>query len=248
MIATNSEAVDRKDGSTRFVDAAVAGGIHQLMASIDEKLDVSRKALALVEANAQASKLLCEHLPANLPLAPKSISMRDTVYRADAELLFEIHDAQQACELSECLLPVPVTLVSAGCTTFVPTARYRHEAQTGDKVKAIGGVQFRTGHGCDTVSWWTEVNGLLVHVVAKTPENAPRKTGAMLLSRRMRDAHTEEGTWTYQGLPAGTIIAWYTSRGYPELSVYQSPDVSFRQALARPQEYVASGVLRRCEC
>lgn len=246
MIATNSEAADRKDGSTRFVDAAVAGGVHQLMNSIEERLHAARERLLKDEASAQASRRLCESLPAGLPLAPSRIRVDSTVYRADAELMFEVRDVAEACTLVDCLPPVSLTMVEGGCTAFVPTARY--VARDGDKTRVVAGVVFRVERDCNTVYWWTELAGQLTHIVVKTPENAPGNTRAVLQSRKMRDAHTEEGVWVYDGLPAGKVIRWYSSQGAPELSVYQDPDMSFRQALANPQQYTARGVLRKCEC
>lgn len=246
MNANKSDAEDRKDVSKRFVDAITRQGIETLLEESDQTIEEAHVALEKAIVAAGIRRLVCKELPDKLPCAPTHIRVDATVYKADLELSFTVSGAEQACDLADLLPPVPLVMVKAGCTAFVPKARFVE--REGDKVEDIAGVVYRQEPAYDEFFWWSEIAGRLARISARTREGAPRKHGATVLRRKRLSEHAEEWTWTYEGLPAGKILQWASGSDLPRLSVTQRPDMTLRQALAKPQNYMASKRRKTCAC
>jgi hypothetical protein len=170
-------------------------------------------------------------------------------YKADAELVFEITSRQQVLQLLESLPGLPVVMVAAGCTSFVPEARFEDRGK-GEKVTPVGEVIFRLEKWCgylrEEFYWWAELAGSLVKVTARTSEKQRPEALVRASSERLSQDSVEV-SWGYENLPAGKVMRWAGGdESYPcPVSVHQTRGTHMRTALEGSQSMTAKVLARR---
>jgi hypothetical protein len=255
MNQTTIGTADQMDGSTGVVEISAQRQLDAFIARMDAELEDSRRDLAREEALVAEKKALCAALPKTLPQAPQKLFIGSNIYKADAELLFEVTSYDDVARLVEALPGLPVLMIQAGCTAFVPEERYIHKPNQSEKIVEVGDVIYRLSSWVENLqeefSWWTPVSNKLVHVMAKTKKghavNAKAKRAIKTLDLQ---GVLQEVTWTYENLPAGEVMQW--AGGNPTsaitVTVHQPRGTSFKDALAKPQTATVKANTRRCDC
>lgn len=252
MNQTMNEAADHVDGSSHFVGISVRQQLDALSKGMDTHLEELRAGLLRHEEQNKIKKALLSALPDELALAPESVRTGNTVYRADAELGFRVATREQVLELMDALPGVPVVMVAAGCTSFVPEERFVEDSR-GTHAMPVGEVLFQYSSWCgdlqEEYSWWTKLDGLLVQVRATTNKGCQPATRSQGTSRNLGH-HRVATTWSYSGLPAGSVLQWHGgSRSIvAPISVHQRKGVTFREACRSLQDFTAKVESDQCEC
>jgi hypothetical protein len=250
MNQTTNGSVDHTDGSGRVVEMTVRQQLTKLSDGVDQHLEKLRASLVAAEAQALVQKAIYAALPDTLPLAPKSLSTNN-VYRADASFVFEVTTRDQVLQLLEALPGVPVVLVQAGSTTFIPEERYVADARP-SKVAPVNEVAYRfqtwCGHNREEFTWWTRLADKLVQVEARTKEGARAPVKVQSTTHQL-SAHDSETRWHYDGLPKGILMQWSGGdhRNVAPLSVHLARGASMKDALAASQTFNAQ-VTSSCHC
>jgi hypothetical protein len=252
MNQTTNEAADRQEGSASVVGMTVREQLDAFLLGVDTHLSDLRASVVRAEAEADIKRAICAAFPDNLPMAPVSLRVSDGVYKADADLTFEITSRDEALALIDVLPGVTVVMVSAGCTAFVPEERFVSD-ERGAKVTPVGDVIYRLSSWCEALqeeySWWTRLSGRLVHVKAKTRKGHRPPVQARASSRNLL-LEKVETTWEYAGLPSGELMRWHggdRSSAVP-LTVHQRRGVAFRDAACTTQSATAKVTKNRCDC
>lgn len=252
MNQTTNEAADRKDGSACVVERTVRQQLDDFVAGMDTHLEELRASVLKAEAETQVKRALCAALPNALPLAPASMRASCQVYKADAEIVFDIQTRNQVVALLEALPGVPVLLVQGGSTTFVPEERFVADDR-GARTTPVGDVVYRlstwVGDLQEEYSWWTRLTDKLVKVTAKTAKGQRPSVKTRATSRPV-DQDRIETTWAYEGLPSGTLMHWYGGdrSSVVPLTVHQRRGVPFNNAVQTEQSTTAKVTKDRCAC
>lgn len=247
---------DRMDGSIGIVEISCKQQLDAFIANIDTDLEDRRKDLIRAEALAAEKKALCAAFPETLPQAPYRLAIGSNVYKGDAELGFEVTSYDDVVRLVDALPGVPVVIVAAGCTTFIPEERYVKKEGQNDKVTPIGDVVYRllnwVSERQEEYTWWTRLAGKLVHVVAKTKKGCAINAQVRSTSKSLDlQGKFHEVTWTYSNLPNGEVMQWSGGRTPGEVipvSVHQARGVSFSDAVAKPMSTSCKINTQRCDC
>ena len=253
MNQTTNQVADRKDGNAGVVEMTVAQHLQALIDDMDKYLDDTRAAVYRAEKTVAEKKALLAALPAAIPLAPKTVLFDRSAYKADAELIFEVVSRDQVLSLFDSLPGLPVVLVKAGSTAFVPEERFVEGHKAGVEVTPIAEIVYRldtrSARHEETYQWWTPLGNMLVLVTARTkeghrPEATIRSSGEKLFS-----SESIAVTWTYTGIPSGKVLRWAGGgRDFViPITVHQPRGTCLKTAFATTQSYSAE-VLARCGC
>lgn len=239
-------------GSALMVNTPVKQQMNALMSKLDADVEKCRQTLAAAEAQLVEQKGLCAAFPSTLPMAPHHIAITPGHYNAEAELVFEVTTREEVLQLLDAFPGVPVVMLQAGCTSFIAEEQAT-EPETGTKVVPIGEVVYRlanwVGNAQEEYTWWTHLDGKLVHVLAKT-KKGHAVCATVKSSTRTLGPNLYEATYYYENLPDGVITTWFggSSKDMVPVSVHQPRGRSFRDAVARPMTTTAKANSRPCAC
>ena len=255
MNQTIIETADHSDGTSRIVEKTMRQQLDALVASVDADMAERRQALAKAEAAAVIDKAIYQALPETLPFTPKSLRVGGSVYRADAEMVFEITSRTQVADLLDALPGLPVVLVKAGTTAFIPEVQFVEKDKQGATITPIGEVVYRisTTHAFlqEEYYWWTMLADNLVRVTARTFKAQGIEAKVYPSSSRVGLAQAlMQTTWYYENLPAGKLQRWHGGdhQYVVPLTVHQERGASFRAALDGKQSATAKVSSRDCGC
>jgi hypothetical protein len=245
---------DQIGGSVGVVGIPVRQQLDAFVAGLDTDLEERRKDLTRAEALVADKKALCAAFPEDLPLAPQNLVISSNiVYKADAALTFVVTSRDEVLRLQDALPGVPVVMVEAGSTAFVPEERFVKKEGQRDSVTPVGELVYRLSTWVDNLqeeySWWTRLGNKLVHVTAKTQKGqAPVAKAKATIRALIPTIH--EVTWNYENLPGGELLRWYggDSRNVVPVTVHQSRGLSFREAVATPMKASAKVKAKHCDC
>ena len=252
MIETTNKAADRQDGSVCVVDKTVHQQLQALQAGMDDHLNDLRNSFLLAEKSVQAKKTLCATLPAHLPFAPTGVRITDSVYKADAELSFELVSREQVLHLFEVLPGVAVVKVQGGTAAFVPEERFTPNRANSDVVTPVGEMIYRVFTWLrglkEEYYWWTRLGDKLVRISVsneKSPQVSVRGS-----SRIVGHPDSRETTWNYTGLPCGELTRWYggSASNIVPLTVHVARGRSIVEALTKTMSTVAKAISNKCDC
>lgn len=238
--------------SSDTVSVPVQQQMNALMSKLDADLEKSRQALAAAEAQLVEQKGLCAAFPSTLPMAPHHIAITPGNYNAEAELVFEVTTRDQVLQLLDAFPGVPAVMLKGGCSSFMAEERVT-KAEPGTEILPIGEVVYRLAdwveRGQEEYTWWTRLDGKLVHVLAKT-KRGHGVCATVRSSTKTLGPNMYEATYSYENLPDGVITLWYggSSKNMVPVSVHQPRGRSFRDAVAKPMTTTAKANSRPCEC
>lgn len=247
----NQAVVAKSQCNSAIEQLPVGQQLAVFLEKLDSDVEQRRQALATVEARLLEKKALCAAFPDTLPMAPYSVDVTPN-WRAEAELVFEVTTREEVLQLVDAFQALPAMMLSSGCTSFIAEERFT-DAKAGTKAQPIGDVVYRISHWVgvpqEEYSWWTRLDGKLVHVLAKT-KNGIAACTKVRATVRILSPSLREVIYNYENLPDGEVLTWHGGdlRSMVPVTVHQPRGRSFRDALAKPRATYAKVNASSCDC
>lgn len=214
----------------------------------DAEAMVAKAAQRLEQAKVELElkKRMLAALPTALNLPPKVLHAGG--YKCDCGITFEMTERAQGLALLEVLPPVAALFIrqEGGFSSFMPASRFDGILKPRQTATPYCGVKYDVqGAGrflCEELEWWTQLEGLLVHIVVKLALNSPVGIKATAMhERNMRGPRTPK--WNLAGLPAGRYVSWggATLESPGSCSVYWESLSTVREQMLAADQFRNSG-------